>query len=216
MQSATEAFFESGWFDRVITDNDCKILLGGTDASRYALINKSISKNELIRLCRGIYVLADKYRRSRFSEFYLSNKIVPFSYVSAESALSFHDMTPERVTMVTAIAPSGRKREFKTPLGYFSYAPAYVVAPKLFYAGVEPFILNEKQVLVARPLRAILDLVYWHRLSDISIDFLSESLRIEADDVAKFSKAEIELLRPVYSARYIQNFLNELEVFVDG
>src|SRR5580698_4123620 len=95
-----DKIIESGFADHILSDIDLHNLLGGTSAARYGMVNKAIKKGELIKIRRGLYLLADKYRHKKLSKFFLASRIVPHSYISLESALSYYGWIPERVTAV--------------------------------------------------------------------------------------------------------------------
>src|SRR5204863_9314057 len=136
------------------------------------LVNKAIKKNELIRLCRGYYTLHHKYLKEKLlNELYIANRIVPFSFVSAEYALSFHNLIPERVTQVTSIAAFGRNKKFETPYGNFVYR-ILPILPLYFYYGVQMIEMNNQIIYIASPLRALMDYVYCHTIENANTDFL--------------------------------------------
>ena len=210
MQKATEQVIESGMADRIIRDTDLQSLFGGTPASRYALVNKALKQAELIRICRGLYVLAKKYRKQRPSQFCISNHIAPGSFVTAESALSYHGLIPERIAQVTAIAPTGRSREFNTPFGQYVYrVPS--IEEKHFYYGVYRETVNSQAFLLASPLRALMDYVAWHNVQDLDLDFLEHSLRIESEDIPSVMKQEIKQYSEVYKSKHVYDLLVGLQ-----
>src|SRR3990167_2638844 len=104
----TDKLFHAGLTDQILTDIDLGNLLDGTSAARYGIVNKALKKGELIRIRRGLYIFAEKYRHKKLSSFYLASRIVPHSYISLESALSYYGWIPERVTTVTSILARGR------------------------------------------------------------------------------------------------------------
>lgn len=121
MLPITEKILAAEFDSHVFTDIDLAHLIEGTNASRYGLVNNALKQGELVRLCRGLYTIANKYQQGKFSQFYLASRIVTHSYVSLESALSFHGWIPERTFTVTSIITNSRKQNFQTPLGDFVY-----------------------------------------------------------------------------------------------
>lgn len=209
MLKSTEKIIDHKLHQHLIREQDLSSLFKGSNARRYALVNKALNKGELIRLSRGYYMLAEKYLETPFSQLYLANRLVPNSFISAESALSFHGWIPERVTQVTSVCAFGRSRDYDTPAGFF----AYLVPPidkKLFYFGVSSISINNKVVGVASPLRALIDYIYWHRIKAANINWLKNSMRIEATDIASITTAEAKLLRNIYCVSYVNNFLQEV------
>jgi len=210
MQKSTELIIDNHLNEHIIRETDLAALFKGTPARRYALVNKAIRKNELVRLCRGYYTLHHKYQKEHaLDPFYIANRIVPFSYVSCESALSFHNLIPERVTQVTSIAAFGKNKKFETSYGNFVYR-APPVLPIYFYYGVQMIHLNSQIVYIASPLRALMDYVYCHKIENVNTHFLTGSLRIEEDEVSKITQQEITVLQNVYRSRYVVEFLKNL------
>src|SRR3989338_2740259 len=121
MLHTTEKMLAANLGGRIIRDIDLANLFNGDPAKRYGLVNKALKAQELIRLRRGFYVIAHKYNTTPISQYYLANHLVPYSFVTAESALSFHGWIPERVTTVVSMAAVERNRQFDTPYGHFEY-----------------------------------------------------------------------------------------------
>ena len=76
--------------------SDVEILncFGGSPNHRYALIKRAVKHQELIHLRRGFYLLSEKYRRHPLNLFCLAQKMYGPSYISFESALSYHPFIP--------------------------------------------------------------------------------------------------------------------------
>ena len=161
-------------------------------------------------MCRGYYTLHHKYQKEKaLGEFYIANRIVPFSFVSCESALSFHNLIPERVTQITSIAAFGRNKKFETPYGDFIYR-VLPILPMYFYYGVNMIETNKQIIYIASPLRALMDYVYCHKIENANTHFLIESLRIEKIDIDNITKKEITVLQDVYQSRYVIQFLKNM------
>jgi len=209
MLKSTEQIIESPLRDHLIKDSDLAHLFKGSQARRYGLVNKALKKGELIKICRGFYVLADKYRQKPLSQYYLANRIVPNSFITAETALSFHHWIPERVTQVTSLTAEGRSREFDTPFGVFAYHKA-PICPEQFYTEVNVYNENNEYIYIAKPLRALIDYLYWHKIKNANLNYLTRSLRIEIEQINKITKNDTLNLRDVYKFTYIQQFLDSL------
>ena len=66
MQTITEKIIEADFKNHIFTEIDLTRLLPGTIARHYGLVNKALKKGELIRLRRGLYIIASKYREKKF------------------------------------------------------------------------------------------------------------------------------------------------------
>jgi predicted transcriptional regulator of viral defense system len=89
MFSAFEKLLDEGLADHAFTERDLMRVIGGTPASRYAIVNKALKKGVLMRLRRGLYFLTPKYHTFKPSQFYAASLIVPYSYISLETALAY-------------------------------------------------------------------------------------------------------------------------------
>ena len=104
----------------VFTYTDALVWLGGTRNAVRSKIMRAIDSGEILHIRRGLYCLAKPYNRVGISRNILANLIYGPSYVSLETALSFHGWIPEAVHSVSSVS-LGRARTFETPLGYFDY-----------------------------------------------------------------------------------------------
>jgi len=209
MLKSTELIMDHKLDKHIIRDSDLAKLFGGSPARRYGLVNKAIQKGELIRLARGFYTLNNKYLTHPLTTAYIANRLVPNSFVTAESALSFHGWIPERVTQTISINAFGRKKSFDTPMGEFLYYKTPVEKKHFFY-GVELQENFAHTIYMASPLRALMDFVYLHKPKSANTDFLTGSLRIEEEHIAGIKADEIKALMPVYKSTPVKQFLNDL------
>jgi hypothetical protein len=211
MTQLTDRIIEAGLADRVLTDTDLNGLVDGTPAARYGMVNKALKKAEITKLRRGLYVLADKYRHKKLSQFFLANRVVPHSYISFESALSYYGWIPERVTTVTSVLACGRTKNFITPFGTFSFYQ-FPVNEYEFLTGVtrveeiegEPFLL-------ASPLRALADYVYIKKIRWEGVRYLTVGLRIDAEKLNQINSNQFEEVRRVYCSKRVLDFLDNLK-----
>jgi len=119
-------------------------------------LSRWVASGKLLQLRRRVYALPAARRRRAPHAFETANLLVRPSYVSLEAALSFHGMIPEAVFTTTSIT-SARPVLHRTPLGDFDYR--HVLAGLFWgYRSVE--VAPGVSALVARPEKALLDLVY--------------------------------------------------------
>ena len=209
MLNTTEVILDSGLGDHVFRDSDLSIIFKGTPASRYGLVNKAMKKGEIIQIRRGMYTLAPKYQEKYFSLYYIANQMVPHSYVTAESALQYHQWIPERVNQVISLINTGRKKEFSSIYAKFIYYLHHIL-PENFYTGVTLVKIQDKNVFIASPLRALMDYVYIHKLTNVNKKYLLENLRIDLELINLIKVKEIKQMMPVYKSNYVKTFLNNL------
>ena len=147
------------------------------DATNVAMIRVQLGRwvkaGKLIQLRRGVYCLAQPYRKVDPHPFFAANFIKQPSYVSLQSALSYWGMIPEYVPTITSIT-TGRPEELKNELGSFMFRH---IRKNLFYGYREVSLGNKQKALVAVPEKALLDLMYLTPGAD-TMGFLQE-LRLQ-------------------------------------
>ena len=178
----------------------------GKEASRYNQVKRALAKGDIVRLRRGLYHLAKRYQRQPVNPFILAQRILGPSYVSFESALSYHQLIPEAVYSITS-ACLKRSQEYKTPLGCFTYTP---IPSSVFFESVERITQDGFSFFMATPLKALADYVYAKRLDWEGMDPLVSSLRIEPEALL-FSGQEIEELMVAYPSKRVFRFLSQLK-----
>jgi predicted transcriptional regulator of viral defense system len=188
-----------------VSDAELVALLPGSPASRHNKISRALAKKELLLIRRGLYLLPPRYQRRGIHAAELAERIYGPSYVSFESALSFHGLIPEAAYMVTS-ASVKRARRFKTPLGTFTYTPTPLRA---FPVSCERIKKDSHIFLMATPLKALADYVYANKLDWLGVEPLTESLRIDPTDLS-FTKEEIIEIKNAYHSKRVTLFLEGL------
>jgi len=183
---------------------DVATIFPGSENRRYGLVKRAIASGEIVHVRRGLYCLAPKYQRNRINPFAMAQRIYGPSYVSLESALSWHGWIPEAVYGI-ASASFKKSKEFKTPLGMFTYDR---VPQKVFYKEVQRLDDDAQNViLIASPLKALTDYVYVHKKDWAGIDPVVGSLRIEPEEFERVTRESIDGLISNYSNSRVERFL---------
>jgi predicted transcriptional regulator of viral defense system len=150
--------------------------LAGSDESLAALrlqLSRWVKTGKLIQLTKGLYTLAEPYRRLTPHPFVVANAMRKASYVSLQSALGYFGMIPEHVPTVTSVTTQ-RPARVETPLGRFLFRHIKTS----WFSGYKQVDLGSGQkAFIASPEKALLDLVYLTPGAD-SHDFLAE-LRLQ-------------------------------------
>ena len=134
-----------------------RFLAAGKNLAQVRLqLARWVKDGRLIRIHKGLYTLAHHYRKVKAESFYIANVLKPHSYVSLQSALAWYGVIPEFVPVVTSVS-TARPQSIGTPLGRFEYRHIC----KGYLWGYQQLKLTDKQAaFVARPEKALLDLVY--------------------------------------------------------
>lgn len=174
-------------------------------------ISRLIAAGEIARVKKGLYVFAQPFRRQPIAREYLANLICGPSYVSLDSALSYHGLIPERVESVTSVT-TGRSRWFDTPFGRFTYQSLtldrYTLGAILSTGGVTPY-------LIASPEKALVDKIWLDkrfsgtRAGDFG-PYLHDDLRIDAERLQALDSDHLTEIARAYSSAKIDNLLRFL------
>ena len=179
-------------------------LIPGSSDKRYGVIKRAIASGEIIHLRKGLYCLAEKYRRRPLDLFETAQQIYGPSYISLESALAYHGWIPESVHTVTS-ACMLRSRDFKTPIGEFSYKR---IPTKVFYDNVETIgSADQGAFFMAKPLKALADYIYIYKKDWKDTGPVESSLRIDPERFKEVRKDEIRRLQQAYPSKRVRNFI---------
>ncbi|MFO7891745.1 MAG: hypothetical protein R6V04_15560 [bacterium] len=134
-----------------------KFLAAGEDLNQVRLqISRWVNDGKVIRIHKGLYTLAEPYRKVYPDPFYIANVLKKASYISLQSALSWYGIIPEYVPTVTSIT-MGRPQTIETPFGRHEFRHL----SKKVFCGYQQIMLNNGfQSLIAYPEKALLDLIY--------------------------------------------------------
>lgn len=143
---------------------------------------------------KGLYVVGPALNIDRKPEpFLLANHILGPSYVSVETALSYHGLIPERVYEIASMTTQA-PRKFTTPLGTFSYTRL----PLPYYAfGIRSEKLADDQyAMVASPEKALCDKIITtsgllFRSKKNAKEFLLENMRIDEEALRQLNVNEM-------------------------
>ena len=196
----------------VFTDTTLRYLIKGTNARRYGLVKRALKSGQIMHLRRGVYALAKRFQRNPCNLYEIAQKIYGPSYISFESALSYHKWIPEAVYIITN-ASFKRAVEIETPLGQFSYI--HIPSERFFY-GVQRVKVSNGVFLMATPWRALVDYIYFHKKKWRGLKPLIDNLRIDEDN---FHNVDFRLLeelsqttRNVNVKKFIDSIKKELLV----
>ena len=128
----------------------------------------------LVQLKKGLYALAEPYRKVNPHPFVLANAMKKASYVSLHSALWHFGMIPEHVPTVTSVTTQ-RPERVETSLGRFVFRH---IKKSWFCGYLRADLVSGQSAFIATPEKALLDLVYLTPGAD-NYDFLAE-LRLQS------------------------------------
>lgn len=142
-------------------------------------LSRWVKAGSLIQIRRGLYTFSDEYGQTRPHPFVLANQMKKGSYVSLQSALAYYHLIPEYVAQVTSIS-TGRPETVSNPLGDYIFKHVKKV---LFFGFQTIEMVKGQSVFIARPEKALLDLVYLTAKIDFP-NYLQE-LRLQNTNILK-------------------------------
>lgn len=210
MQTVTKKILAHGFGDRIIRVEQLSRLVGGSDGRRHGLVNRALKNDELLRLQRGMYALADRYRQHSLHPFALAQAFAPGSYISFETALSYHGWIPEKVFTTASVIPGRKARKYENKLlGNFTFTPL-ATEKGSFLELIARHQTDGQIVLIATPWRALMDLVCVRKIKWHGIGWISQGLRIDPDVLNNISRNDLKTLQFVYKHQRVKSFLSLL------
>jgi predicted transcriptional regulator of viral defense system len=142
-------------------------------------LSRWVKAGSLIQIRRGLYAFSNEYGQTRPHPFALANQMKRGSYVSLQSAMAYYQLIPEYVAQVTSIT-TGRPETVSNPLGDYIFKH---VKKELFFGFQTIEMVRGQSIFIARPEKALLDLVYLTAKKDLP-EYLQE-LRLQNADILK-------------------------------
>lgn len=143
-------------------------------------LHRWVRDGRLIKIHKGQYTLAEPYRKIKPEPFSIANSLKSPSYISLQSALSWHGLIPEFVPVITSVT-TARPQVISSGLGRFEYRH---IKTNLFWGYTKVKLSAQQEAFVATAEKALFDLVYLTAGGD-SKDFLEE-LRLQ--NLSKLNK----------------------------
>lgn len=155
---------------------------GESLASLRLQLSRWTKTGKVVQLAKGLYTLAEPYRKASPHPFVLANAMKKASYVSLQSALAHFGMIPEYVPTVTSVTTK-RPQQVANPTGTYMF---HHIKTEWFH-GYETLEFGRRQrAFVATPEKALMDLAYLTPGAD-RLDFLRE-LRLQNLDILDGSR----------------------------
>ena len=197
------------WPNYFISGTELKSMLTGTEDARKAIIKRAVHEGYLQRLRRDYYLIRNISNKPMINTFELAQLIYGPSYISFESALSYHGWIPERVT-ITCSATIKQTKSFNTPVREFSFEKTPNDSFKL---GVSYIKEEGAKYLMADPWKAIADMIYcrkkvWGSINDLMLDLRIEEVSIQNHKLNLLAELSEEYPNK-FTQKILQNFLKE-------
>ena len=145
----------------VFTPREFQGVFGVSPKASSMFILNNVKSGLFIKLRNNFYTLKDSNPDYSF----IANKLYQPSYVSMETALSHYKIIPEVVYGTTSIT-SKAPREFRTPIGSFTYRHIKIGS----FTGYRLQEIDKFKALFAEPEKALADYLYFAALKKLSLN----------------------------------------------
>ena len=172
-------------------------------------IRSLLKDKDITRVKKGLYVLGKEYNKP-YNKFVLANLIYGPSYITAQTALAFWNMIPERVELMISMTAK-RKKEFETPIGRFSYL---YCPKKVFNIGIQlEDTGDQKKILIASPEKALCDItaMQTHISTENEMKEFLELMRLDYSVYKKLDLPLLEKIKTGYGRQSIRLLVNCLK-----
>lgn len=166
------------------------------------------SGGEIVRLKKGLYVVAPAISRVALSPFLIANHLHGPSYISMHTALRYYGLIPEEVYAIQSMTTAAAKT-FVNTIAQFNYIS---VPEPYFKIGVTIKEEAGASFLIASPEKALCDLMVYTpnlnlRFMTAVRRFLEEDIRFDMDCLRNL---DLTIVEACARASRKKNMLNQL------
>lgn len=185
--------FKNRMFD-LVCFNTNQVYVWKPDFDRNNFV-RWVKKGLLVRLRQGYYTFPEYKNKPDFTLFF-ANRIYRPSYISLHTALAFYGIIPEAVVQITSVTTL-KTANFQNEFGEYEYKS---IRAELMFGYDFKTIANGQSIKLARPEKALLDLLYLYPFYNSEKEM--EELRLDED----FLQDELDLQR---LEDYLSGFKNK-------
>jgi predicted transcriptional regulator of viral defense system len=172
-------------------------------------ISRLVKSGELIRLKNGFFVIAEKIKELPAPYEQIANLLHGPSYISFEWALSYYNMIPEGVYVVTS-ASTSKSKNFTTAIGTFEYI---YLSHERYAIGIDQKENIAGRFLIATPEKALADLVHLKSKKlqgkDLLVDLI-EARRMDETILKNLNKKQLIEIADAYRSHAVMNLIHVL------
>ena len=161
-------------------------------------LHQLLSKGVLEPVRKGLYMAGPSIGVNRPEPFLLANHILGPSYISLDTALSYHGLIPERVFEIASMTTKA-SRSFTTPAGLFTYT--HLPLPYYTFGIQQAQPATDQYVMMASPEKALCDKIVTTagiilRSQASARAYLTEDLRMDEDSLRELNTGIIRAWLP--------------------
>lgn len=180
-------------------------------------VSQLLESGEIVRIRKGLYTFTEALRRTPVCRELLANLIYGPSYLTAEYALSYYGLIPERVTVMTSVT-TGRSCSFETPFGMFSYRK---IISSIYSPGVTIEEAGKTSFLIATPEKALIDKVWLDKnfpgttMAGFEA-YLHDDLRLDFDRIKEFDAGRLRKIAAACDRPKINRLCKYLQTIMES
>jgi hypothetical protein len=158
-------------------------------------IHELIKKGDLQILKRGLYLAGPSVSTIKPATFLIANHLLGPSYVSLDSALSYHGLIPERVFEISSVTVK-QSRRFSNAAGIYHYI--HLPLPYYSFGIINVEFDSNQSVMLATAEKALFDKVITSkgvvfRSLTQAHQYLLENLRLDVEGLKTLKLEEMRL-----------------------
>lgn len=155
---------------------------------------RNTKKGLFVKLKNGLYALAEDLP----NEYFIANRLYQPSYISFDSALSFHKVIPETIYAVTSATTKPRRQFVVNNISY-----TYNKVKKTVFVGYKSIKHQGETIFMAEPEKALVDYLYF-------ISLKKRELHYERLDLKKVKKTKAIKYAKVFKRRALTELVGEI------
>lgn len=163
----------------ILTPREFKNIFNLSDKTARVYISRNLKTGLFEKLRSGLYILKD----SNPSSYQIANRLYQPSYISLDKALAHYGIIPETIFAITSITTKPT-REFTTERGLYIYQTIKLQA----FTGYRLVDLDEENVLIAEPEKALVDYLYFVNLGKIELSDRINLTTLDKNKILGFAK----------------------------
>lgn len=160
---------------KLFSAHELQMLLNISSSALNRLIWSYAKKGFIIKLKNNLYSLAE----NPASPYFIANRLYSPSYISFDTALSFHKIIPETIYPFTSATPKITRLFEAANIAYH-----YFHIKKEAYTGYIPLKYDHNTVLMAEPEKALADYLYF-------VSLKKRGLHYERIDLSHINRAKL-------------------------
>ncbi|MCB1134960.1 MAG: hypothetical protein KDK78_01725 [Chlamydiia bacterium] len=189
------------WPSAYIPSYALRPLVQRDGAAYHSAVKRALSAGLLVQIRKGLYAIQGRLPHP----YEVAQELHGPSFISLESALSYHGWIPEAVYTTTS-ACIERSMEIRTSIGIFAYEAVPVEA---FYLGVRR-IEGASTFLMASPWRALADVIHRQKRQWPDLAAMRTDLRVDLEVILESDLGILDGLCCAYPNRRVRETLKRL------